>query len=307
MGHCWFSNARSRENRPGYVQTHRIVTREVIGAAEGTSRQFVLKTRVKEILTPVQVGEMFEFDFNDRDKGSAPLSYNDRLFMSKVKEEIHQRDDGHFEIPLPLKNPAVKFPNNKSQAMSRLNKLRHRFEKDESYQKDYLAFMENIIESGYAERVPDKELSQDSGDVWYLPHHGVYHPKKPHKIRVVFDCSAEFKGESLNRHLLQGPDLTNNLAGVLVRFRQEKTAIMCDIEGMFHQVHVNVEHRNLLRFLWWADGDINREPVECRMTVHLFGATSSPGCANIGLKTAADVYEEEFGNAAPVSFEMTST
>jgi hypothetical protein len=118
------------------VQTHRIVTREVIGAAEGTSRQFVLKTRVKEILTPVQVGKMFEFDFNDRDKGSAPLSYNDRLFMSKVKEEIHQRDDGHFEIPLPLKNPAVKFPNNKSQAMSRLNKLRHRFEKDEGYQKD---------------------------------------------------------------------------------------------------------------------------------------------------------------------------
>ncbi len=211
---------------------------------------------MKEILTPVQVGKMFEFDFNDRDKGSAPLSYNDRLFMSKVKEEIHQRDDGHFEIPLPLKNPAVKFPNNKSQAMSRLNKLRHRFEKDEGYQKDYLTFMENIIKSGYAERVPNEELSQDSGDIWYLPHHGVYHPKKPNKIRVVFDCSAEFRGESLNRHLLQGPDLTNNLAGVLVRFRQERTAIMCDIEGMFHQVHVNVEHRNLLRFLWWADGDI---------------------------------------------------
>ena len=34
------------------------------------------------------------------------------------------------------------------------------------------------------------------------------------------------------------------------------------------------------------------------MTVHLFGATSSPGCANIGLKTTADKYKEEFGNAA---------
>jgi hypothetical protein len=126
----------------------------------------------------------------------------------------------------------------------------------------------------------------------------VYHPKKPDKIRVVFDCSAEFKGESLNRHLLQGPDLTNNLVGVLIRFRQERTAIMCDIESMFHQVHVNAEHRNLLRFLWWPDGDVNREPVEYRMTVHLFGATSSPGCANIGLKTTADKYKEEFGNAA---------
>ena len=154
------------------------------------------------------------------------------------------------------------------------------------------------IKSGYAERVPDDELIQDNGDVWFLPHHGVYHPKKPDKIRVVFDCSAEFKGESLNRHLLQGPDLTNNLVGVLIRFRQERTAIMCDIESMFHQVHVNAEHRNLLRFLWWPDGDVNRELVEYRMTVHLFGATSSPGCANIGLKTTADKYKEEFGNAA---------
>lgn len=102
----------------------------------------------------------------------------------------------------------------------------------------------------------------------------------------------------MNRHLLQGPDLTNNLVGVLIRFRQERTAIMCDIESMFHQVHVNAEHRNLLRFLWWPDGDVNREPVEYRMTVHLFGATSSPGCANIGLKTTADKYKEEFGNAA---------
>ena len=34
------------------------------------------------------------------------------------------------------------------------------------------------------------------------------------------------------------------------------------------------------------------------MTVHLFGATSSPGCANVGLKTTADVYEKQFGSAS---------
>ena len=49
----------------------------------------------------------------------------------------------------------------------------------------------------------------------YIPHHGIYHPKK-NKIRVVFDCSARFKGTSLNDHLLSGPDLTNNLMGVLL-------------------------------------------------------------------------------------------
>lgn len=75
-------------------------------------------------------------------------------------------------------------------------------------------------------------------------------------------------------------------------------AFICDIEGMFHQVNVNYEHRNLLRFLWWEQGDIERSLVEYHMTVHLFGAVSSPGCANFALKTTADDSEEECGNDA---------
>ena len=31
------------------------------------------------------------------------------------------------------------------------------------------------------------------------------------------------------------------------------------------------------------------------MTVHLFGATSSPACANFALQTMADEYEAEYG------------
>ena len=110
-------------------------------------------------------------------------------------------------------------------------------------------------------------------------------------IRVIFDCSAAHKGESLNRHLLQGPDLTNSLLGVLCRFRQDNTAFMCDLEAMFHQVMVSAKDRNFLRFFWWEDGKLDNDPIEYRMTAHLFGATSSPGCANVGLKTTADDYE----------------
>ena len=58
------------------------------------------------------------------------------------------------------------------------------------------------------------------------------------------------------------------------------------------------DHRDLLRFLWWEDGDPNKPVVEYRMKVHLFGASSSPGCANFGLKKAADDGEEEYGNDA---------
>lgn len=72
-------------------------------------------------------------------------------------------------------------------------------------------------------------------------------------------------------------------------------AFLTDIKGMFHQFVVSEEYCDLLRFLWWKDGNPDNETVEYRMKVHLFGAASSPGCANFGLRKAADDGEEEFG------------
>ena len=77
----------------------------------------------------------------------------------------------------------------------------------------------------------------------------MFHPKKPQKIRVVLDCWADFKGQSLNQNLQRGPEFTNNLVGVLGRLRKEPVALMCDIESMFCQVKVSEQQRDLLRFL----------------------------------------------------------
>ena len=70
--------------------------------------------------------------------------------------------------------------------------------------------MNDIIKKSCAERAP-KEYEK----ALYIPHHGVYNPKKPDKIRVVSNCLEEFIDHSLNRHLLQGPDITNSLVRVL--------------------------------------------------------------------------------------------
>ena len=118
---------------------------------------------------------------------------------------------------------------------------------------------------------------------------------------MVFDCSAQFNGVSLNDYLLQGPDFMNDLLGILCRFRKESVAFMTDIKSMFHQFVVAEEHRDLLRFLWWLDGDPSKDVIDYRMKVHLFGASSSPGCANFGLRRAADDGEEEFGTE-PAAF-----
>lgn len=150
-----------------------------------------------------------------------------------------------------------------------------------------------MLVQGYAEIVPADQLEQDDGKVWYIPHHGVRHPTKG-KLRVVFDCGAIYKGTSLNLQLLQGPDLTNSLIGVLIRFRKEPVAVMADIQAMFHQVRVPDKHVNFLRFLWWPQGNIDQETAEYCMRVHLFGAVSSRSCANYALSRTARDNASEF-------------
>ncbi|XP_077861553.1 uncharacterized protein LOC144341982 [Saccoglossus kowalevskii] len=108
----------------------------------------------------------------------------------------------------------------------------------------------------------------------------VYHPQKQ-KIRIVFDCAAEYRWTSLNKELMQGPDLVNSLIG-------EHIALMSDVEAMFSQVHIPKEKQDYQMFLWWANGDIQAASAGYHMKVHIFGATSSPSCANYPLKKSTE-------------------
>ena len=157
---------------------------------------------------------------------------------------------------------------------------------------NYKATMEQYLVKGHARRVPQNELHAEDKPLWYLPHHPVLN--KPGKTRAVFDCAAKHRGTSLNDQLLTGPDLTNSVVGVLIRFREEQVALSADIECLFHQVRVPPADQDAFRFLWWPDDNLNEEPVDHRMEVHLFGATSSPSCSNFALRRTADDNKAEF-------------
>ena len=285
LRHGWTINGPSQimsNIESGCINVHRLAVMEV--------------QQVKEVLVPGEILKLLESDFKDTsitpdDHG---LSQNDKKFLNIVSCGIQQKDN-HFEIPLPFKHNEVMMPNNKIDAVKRCYWQKKKMMKNDKYRNDYVKFVNDLIDKGYSEEVPKDELNTKQGKVWYIPHHGVYHPKKPEKIRVVFDCSSKFHGTSLNDQLLCGPDMTNSLVGVMTRFRQEPVAFMSDIEAMFHQVQVPTEHRDYLRFLWWENGDLSTELKEYRMTVHLFGAVSSPSCSNYALKETANRYEDVYG------------
>ena len=94
------------------------------------------------------------------------------------------------------------------------------------------------------------------------------------KIRVLFDCSAEYAQRSINKKLLIGRDLTDHIIGILIRFRPGKVAFAADIENMFFQAFISKEHRSLLRFLWWQDGNLTKKVIDHEMCVHAFGGKS---------------------------------
>ena len=107
-------------------------------------------------------------------------------------------------------------------------------------------------------RVPDAhKVEQWSNKEWYLPHHPVINPNKPGKVRRVLNGAANFHGTSLNKSLLTGPDLLQNLIHVLLRFRQHQFAVSADIESMFLQVGVPDRDQPSLRFLWREDPTTN--------------------------------------------------
>ena len=166
-------------------------------------------------------------------------------------------------------------------------------EKDPEFHEQYSGVMNNYLAEGSSRRVPDEEVPTLK-PIWYLPHHAVWHPRKPAEPRVVFDCASKSGGVSLNDQLLQGPQNTSSLIGVILRFRVNSVAVAADVRRMFHQEFVSPEDRGALCYLWFPDGDLTKDPKTYQMLVHIFGATSSPSVCGYALRKTATDNTEDF-------------
>ena len=135
--------------------------------------------------------------------------------------------------------------------------------------------MEDMIGNGYAEKC---KIEGKKDRCCFLPRHGLYHSQKPGKIRGVFYCSAQYANMSISIELISGPDLANQIFGVLFKFRKEQVAFMADIKSIFYQVLVPPHQKSLLRYQWWEESNLSKKFVEYQICTHIFGGTSSPSC-----------------------------
>ena len=102
--------------------------------------------------------------------------------------------------------------------------------------------MDDMLAKGHGKKSTSPALL---GKTWHISH-GVFNLNKPGKIRMVFDCSTEVGGESINRNLMTGPDITNQLIGVIIQFQEENVAIMADIEAVLYEVKVAEKQKFLV-------------------------------------------------------------
>ncbi|KAL7876824.1 hypothetical protein SRHO_G00034670 [Serrasalmus rhombeus] len=78
------------------------------------------------------------------------------------------------------------------------------------------------------------------------------------------------------------------------KYKEHYVKFMEDVISKGDEEVHDIGLEDFLRFLWWSNGDFSTEPKEFRMRVHLFGAFSSPGCANYGLKYLAKENKDQY-------------
>ena len=292
LGWCVAGPVSSRQS--GAIKCNRIRVMD-ISTNSIAEHQFVVKEDIQDVSIAGKLQEMYMNDFNEIRSEKKVLSVEDEKFL-QIMESEGKLVDNHHQLPLPLRNKEPNLPNNKPMAVKRAYSIKRRMLRDDEYRTNYVKFMTDLLSRGHAQKVdPTKKV--EKGMVWFVSHHGVYHPKTK-KFRVVMACNAEYQGRSLNAELIPGPDNTNLMLGVLLRFRQNSIPYMGDLEQMFYQIHVPEEQRSLLRFLWWPNGDLSKELEENEMCVHLFGAVSSPSVAGYALRKTATDNSEKYGEAA---------
>ena len=228
--------------------------------------------------------------FGDPYCDKTSMSLDEQKAVNMLRNSI-RKDGKNYTASLPWREEPPALMNNRSMAESRLETLKKRLDKNETMKASYCEIMDEYEMKGYIRKVPTQ--TNNEHPIWYLPHHPVIHPKKK-KVRIVYDAAAKFRGTCLNDHLLQGPDMANSLLGVLLRFRNHKVALAADIKEMLLHVNVNDRDSDAMRFLWWANGDTHKPPVDHQLRRHAFGLTSSPFVCNYVLQHGAEQNKQLF-------------
>ena len=98
--------------------------------------------------------------------------------------------DGRYKIGLLWKEGPAKLPNNYPLAKQHLESLERSLSKNPDKAAGYNSAIREYETNKWTQRLTESEIKNTKSPVYYLPHHGIYRPKKKSTpLRSVFDLA----------------------------------------------------------------------------------------------------------------------
>ncbi|XP_062703926.1 uncharacterized protein LOC109409081 [Aedes albopictus] len=259
-----------------------------VAAAPDQDRELNEQLRDYFALENVGVSNPYEYTESDEEKRAKKLL---------VDTTQRVQSGCAFETGLLWKSDHPDFPDSYPMALRRLEALERKLQMEPALGQ---RVREQIVEyerKGYAHKANLIELtSVEAGLIWYLPLGVVTNPRKPEKVRLIWDAAAKVGNISFNSKLLKGPDLLTPLPKVLYQFRQYPVAVCGDIMEMFHQIRIRSPDNQSQRFLFREKP--TDHPNVYVMDVATFGSTCSPASAQFVKNLNAEKFSSEYPRAS---------
>lgn len=201
-------------------------------------------------------------------------SQAEEICESHFVSNLNRSDKGQFIVKIPFKENVNNIGQSRELAISRFYSQERRLAKNEQLRLQYADFMSEYEELGHM-----KEIKNDNGSGYYIPHHAVVRDSSiTTKVRVVFDASMKTDtGLSLNDVQYVGATIQNDLYSIILRFRLYNYVMTADISKMYRMILIDPEQRQFQKIFWRASP---AEVLKCyELGTVSYGTASAPWLA----------------------------
>ena len=229
------------------------------------------------------------------------FSFREESELKMIEEGLsYDADQKCWVAKYPYLFPRETLKGTKEVALKSMLATERTLQRKGDWSQVYQKQIEDMLKRGVAREVPEGELKSYTGHVNYLPHLAAINPKSlSTPVRICFDASsAQGGGPGLNQILAKGPDrFINNLAGVIVNFRNGRVAAKGDVKKMYNCVWLAKEDAFMQCFLW-RNLDVNQKPKTYQVLVNNIGVKPAGAIAALALQKSADIHVEEFADTS---------
>ena len=226
---------------------------------------------------------------------------NDQLQVLIDFGESITKQDGRYQVSIPW-IPGSKLTSTYEQhSRTRLRNVNRKLAKDEGLKQEYKRIVENQLDSGIIENVPETPTGER---VYYMPHKPIVRKDAATTtVRMVFDANSKPHplSSSINDCMFTGSPLQPLMWDIMVRARMSSNILLVDLEKAFLQVSINDSDRDAFRFLFERNG----KEEHYRFIRVAFGVEASPFLLSATLQYHYDQQPPEFESTVTALRENT--